>query len=287
MLGLVTQTSVYHWSIEGESEPAKMFDRMVNLANNQIINRRCDPTEMVGIDWNHSWFGRGDLHTGFYNLKRVSKVIRQALRSIGCLTQIRGTENPFVLISFATKSVNAGQITSKFHVIESVPVQAGQTTPLLQYFGALWTKGKLNAFESLELSQLVVAKEYSEQLGVDACIKLFEQFKSYYGLEDPEFHFKYIEVAARLDKGNPGNAPFVVGQLLDDEGAEDFIEGLVLSARSLLLVEPPECKIGRPSLPCESRKVSHHLTVGTTVPHHLPRHYPPKQHNPLCPMVPI
>ena len=26
------------------------------------------------------------------------------------------------------------------------------------------------------------AKEYSEQLGVDACIKLFEQFKSYEGL---------------------------------------------------------------------------------------------------------
>ncbi|KAG5521345.1 hypothetical protein RHGRI_033788 [Rhododendron griersonianum] len=37
MLGLVTQTSVYHWFIEGESEPAKMFDRMANLANNQII----------------------------------------------------------------------------------------------------------------------------------------------------------------------------------------------------------------------------------------------------------
>lgn len=26
------------------------------------------------------------------------------------------------------------------------------------------------------------SKEYSEQLGVDACIKLFEQFKSYEGL---------------------------------------------------------------------------------------------------------
>ena len=27
-----------------------------------------------------------------------------------------------------------------------------------------------------------VAKEYCEQLGVDACIKLFEQFRSYEGL---------------------------------------------------------------------------------------------------------
>ncbi|PWA97522.1 clathrin heavy chain 1 [Artemisia annua] len=53
-----------------------------------------------------------------------------------------------------------------------------------------------------------VAKEYCEQLGVDACIQLFEQFKSYEGIyfflgsnlssrEDPEIHFKYIEAAAK------------------------------------------------------------------------------------------
>lgn len=41
-------------------------------------------------------------------------------------------------------------------VLQSVPVQPGQTSPLLQYFGTLLTKGKLNAFESLELSRLVV-----------------------------------------------------------------------------------------------------------------------------------
>ncbi|CAN6483932.1 unnamed protein product [Victoria cruziana] len=165
------------------------------------------------------------------------------------------------------------------------------------------------------------AKEYSEQLGVDACIKLFEQFKSYEGLyfflgsslsmsEDPIIHFKYIEAAAKtgqikevervtresnfydpentknflmeaklpdarplinvcdrfgyvpdlthylysnnmlryiegyVQKVNPGNAPLVVGQLLDDECPEDFIKGLILSVRSLLPVEPlvEECE---------------------------------------------
>lgn len=35
-------------------------------------------------------------------------------------------------------------------------MQSGQTPPLLQYFGTLLTKGKLNGFESLELSRLVV-----------------------------------------------------------------------------------------------------------------------------------
>ncbi|KAK4597021.1 hypothetical protein RGQ29_014866 [Quercus rubra] len=63
---------------------------------------------------------------------------------------------------------------------QSVPVQAGQTPPLLQYFGILLTRGNLNAFESLELSRLVVNQnkknllenwlaedklEYSEELG--------------------------------------------------------------------------------------------------------------------------
>jgi len=80
MLGMVTQTSVYHWSIEGafpslhllefkpktmlseagaqslcagDSEPVKMFDRTANLSNNQIINYKCDPSEkwlvLIGI----------------------------------------------------------------------------------------------------------------------------------------------------------------------------------------------------------------------------------------------
>ncbi|XP_062113970.1 clathrin heavy chain 2-like [Humulus lupulus] len=39
---------------------------------------------------------------------------------------------------------------------QSVPGQTGQTPPLLQYFGTLLTRGKLNAYESLELSRLVV-----------------------------------------------------------------------------------------------------------------------------------
>lgn len=42
------------------------------------------------------------------------------------------------------------------NLLQSVPVQAGQTPPLLQYFGTLLARGKLNVFESLELSRLVV-----------------------------------------------------------------------------------------------------------------------------------
>jgi len=73
--------------------------------------------------------------------------------------------------------------------LQSVPVQAGQTPPLLQYFGTLLTRGKLNAFESLELSRLVVNQnkknllenwlaedklECSEELGdlVKVCLRI-------------------------------------------------------------------------------------------------------------------
>lgn len=44
---------------------------------------------------------------------------------LGSAEQVPGNENPSILISFATKSFNAGQITSKLHVIE-LGAQPGQ-----------------------------------------------------------------------------------------------------------------------------------------------------------------
>ncbi|KAH8496867.1 hypothetical protein H0E87_019559 [Populus deltoides] len=278
MLGLVTQTSVYHWSIEGDSEPVKMFERTANLQSNQIINYKCDPSEkwlvLIGIAPGSP--ERQQLVKGNMQLFSVDQQRSQALEAHAASFaqyKVPGNENPSTLISFATKSFNAGQITSKLHVIElgaqpgkpsftkkqadlffppdfaddfpvamqishkysliyaitklgllfvydletatavyrnrispdpifltaeastvvqrfqelfaqtkykeaaelaaespqgilrtpdtvakfqSVPVQPGQTPPLLQYFGTLLTRGKLNAFESLELSRLVV-----------------------------------------------------------------------------------------------------------------------------------
>lgn len=41
-LALVTESSVYHWSMEGDSLPIKMFDRHSSLNSCQIINYRTD-----------------------------------------------------------------------------------------------------------------------------------------------------------------------------------------------------------------------------------------------------
>lgn len=43
-LVLVTEQSVYHWSMEGESQPQKVFERHSSLAGCQIINYRTDPS---------------------------------------------------------------------------------------------------------------------------------------------------------------------------------------------------------------------------------------------------
>ncbi|KAF5943245.1 hypothetical protein HYC85_020887 [Camellia sinensis] len=150
-----------------------------------------------------------------------------------------------------------------------VNTHAIEPQSLVEFFGTLSKEWALECMKDLLLVNLranlqiivQVAKEFSEQLGVESCIKLFEQFKSYEGLyfflgsylsssEDPEIHFKYIEAAAKtgqikeVERVNPGNTPLVVGQLLDDECPEDFIKGLILSVRSLLPVDPlvEECE---------------------------------------------
>ncbi|XP_039016474.1 clathrin heavy chain 1-like [Hibiscus syriacus] len=250
-----------------------MFERTANLVNNQIINYKCDPSEkwLVLIGISPGAPERPQLVKGNMQLFSVNQQRSQALEAHAASFaqfKVPGNENPSILISFATKSFNAGQIVSKLHIIElgaqpgrpsfskkqadlffppdfqddfpvamqishiysliyvitklgllfvydletasavyrnrispdpifltseasaaggfyainrrgqlnnlelavnlakrgnlpgaenlSVPVQAGQTPPLLQYFGTLLTKGKLNAFESLELSRLVV-----------------------------------------------------------------------------------------------------------------------------------
>lgn len=52
-IGIVTEGTVYHWSIEGEAGPVKQFDRVPSLSGCQIINYRIDPEDkwlcLVGI----------------------------------------------------------------------------------------------------------------------------------------------------------------------------------------------------------------------------------------------
>lgn len=52
-IALVTETAVYHWSMEGDSQPTKVFDRHASLSGCQIINYRTDEQQkwllLIGI----------------------------------------------------------------------------------------------------------------------------------------------------------------------------------------------------------------------------------------------
>ncbi|KAK4366722.1 hypothetical protein RND71_014602 [Anisodus tanguticus] len=107
----------------GESEPVKMFDRTANLANNQIINYRSDPSEkwlvLIGIAPGSP--ERPQLVKGNMQLFSVDQQRSQALEAHAAAFasfRVPGNERDSILISFATKSSNAGQVTSKLHVIE-------------------------------------------------------------------------------------------------------------------------------------------------------------------------
>lgn len=60
-VALVTDSAVYHWSMEGDSQPTKVFDRHASLAGCQIINYRTDQQQkwllLIGISaqvWKHT-----------------------------------------------------------------------------------------------------------------------------------------------------------------------------------------------------------------------------------------
>ncbi|KAB1217632.1 Clathrin heavy chain 1 [Morella rubra] len=106
-----------------DSEPVKMFDRTANMSNNQIINYRCDPSEkwlvLIGIAPGSP--ERPQLVKGNMQLFSIDQQRSQALEAHAASFaqfKVPGNENSSILISFATKTLNAGQITSKLHVIE-------------------------------------------------------------------------------------------------------------------------------------------------------------------------
>lgn len=53
VLALATETSVYHWSTEGDQHPEKIFDRHISLKRRHIMNYHIDSTQkwllLVGI----------------------------------------------------------------------------------------------------------------------------------------------------------------------------------------------------------------------------------------------
>jgi clathrin heavy chain len=122
-LGLVTGSAVFHWDMNGTSDPVKVFDRTANLEGTQIINYRVDAEEkwsvLIGIAPGSP--EKPQLVKGFMQLYSVEQKRSQALEAhAAAFSTIKaaGRAAPSTVISFAQKTYANGTLTSKLHVIE-------------------------------------------------------------------------------------------------------------------------------------------------------------------------
>lgn len=114
-LALVTETSVYHWSMEGESTPVKMFDRHSSLNGCQIINYRTDPKQqwllLIGISATQNRVA------GAMQLYSVERKCSQAIEGHAAsfaVFKMEGNPEPSTLFCFAVRTPQGG----KLHIIE-------------------------------------------------------------------------------------------------------------------------------------------------------------------------
>lgn len=132
MLGIVTNTSVFHWSIEDQNAPVKVFDRTANLSGSQIISYKASEDmqwfTLIGIAQGDA--SRPALVKGNMQLYSVAQQRSQALEAhmaSFATHQVPGNAKKSQLVVFAQKMVQAdGSIASKLHVIE-LGAPAGQT----------------------------------------------------------------------------------------------------------------------------------------------------------------
>ncbi|CAG9559174.1 unnamed protein product [Danaus chrysippus] len=121
-LALVTKISVYHWSMEGDSTPVKMFDRHSSLAECQIINYRTDPKQqwllLVGIS------AQQNRVVGAMQLYSVERKCSQPIEGHAAsfaTFKAEGNAELSTLFCFAVRTAQGG----KLHIIEVGQTPAG------------------------------------------------------------------------------------------------------------------------------------------------------------------
>lgn len=119
-LGLVTESSVYHWNVFDPTQdaPVKMFERHQNLAGCQIINYRVNDDEkwmvVVGISQKE---GRVAGTMQLYSKERgISQQIEGHAAAFATF-QAEGQPGPYKLFTFAVRTASG----AKLHVVEIDP----------------------------------------------------------------------------------------------------------------------------------------------------------------------
>lgn len=159
-LGIVTETAVYHWSMEGEASPAKVFDRHASLAGSQIINYRVSPDEkwmvLVGISGNTSGQPNAFKVKGSMQLYSKDRGVSQPIEGHAAAFADLKTDsapNPFKLFTFAVRTGTG----AKLHVVE-IDHQNGNPT---------FTKKAVDVFFPPEATNdFPVAMQVSKRYGI-------------------------------------------------------------------------------------------------------------------------
>lgn len=114
-LALVTETTVYHWSMEGDSQPYKMFDRHSSLAGCQIINYRTNSDAtwllLIGIS------AQQNRVVGAMQLYSTERKVSQPIEGHAAAFmqfKMEGNAQESTLFTFAVRGAQGG----KLHVIE-------------------------------------------------------------------------------------------------------------------------------------------------------------------------
>ena len=118
-LGVVTSTSVYHWSIEDDAPPAKMFDRHASLADTQIINYRssADGKWMVLIGISSATDPAAFRIKGSMQLYSRERGVSQPIEGHAAAFAELKTQDasvPYKLFTFAVRTASG----AKLHIVE-------------------------------------------------------------------------------------------------------------------------------------------------------------------------
>lgn len=113
-VALVTHTTVYHWSMEGDAQPIKMFDRHASLAGCQLVHYRTDAYRkwllLIGISAQQNHVA------GTMQLYSVERNVSQPIEGHAAAFaefKIEGNPKPSTLFCFAVRSPTGGKLHIK------------------------------------------------------------------------------------------------------------------------------------------------------------------------------
>ncbi|XP_050410049.1 clathrin heavy chain 2 [Patella vulgata] len=128
VIGMVTETAIYHWDLwQGNCPPEKMFMRHTRLAFSEIVSYKADP----GLKWLAvtGMIPEDDKISGITQLYNAEEDITQCIAAHAvCFASYRFNDNPSpsTLFFVCTRDV---QDHGKVHVIELGPYKPGNFAP--------------------------------------------------------------------------------------------------------------------------------------------------------------